>query len=81
MINAIKGFLQTTNMPPNVNLLLSAFNTSSINLNEAFSVDEKTLKPNCSERKMLFVLMCFKSLLYIILSKTLEKVVSNEIGL
>ena len=75
------AYCRSQKIPPTVNLLLSAFSTSSINLYEAFSVDEAVLKPNCSELKMLFVVMCFKSLSYINLSKTLEKQVSNEIGL
>jgi len=68
-------------MPPTVILLLSAFNILSISLYEAFSVDEEVLKPKCSTAKILLVSICFNSLSYIILSKTLENEVSKEICL
>jgi hypothetical protein len=62
-------------------MLLSAFKISSLSLNEAFSVDEEVLKPNCSAAKILLVSICFNSLSYIIRSKTLENEVNKEIGL
>jgi len=68
-------------MPPTTILLLSAFSIPSISLYEAFSVEEKVLKPNCSSLKILLVSICCISLLYMIFSKTLENAVNREIGL
>jgi predicted transcriptional regulator len=68
-------------MPPTVILLLRAFNISSISLQEALSVDEEILKPNCSSTKILLISMCFRHLSYIIFSKTLENEVNKEIDL
>jgi hypothetical protein len=68
-------------MPPTIILLLSAFNISSINLYKALSADEEVLKPNYSTTKILLIVICCKSLSYIIFSKTFENEVSKKIGL
>ena len=75
-----KAFCMSQKMPPTIILLLSAFNIMSISLYEVFSVDKEVLKLNCPTAKILLVSICFKSMSYIIFSKTLENEVSKEIG-
>jgi len=48
------AFSKSQNIPPTVNLLLSASNISFISLKEAFSVEELFLKPYCSVANILF---------------------------
>jgi len=56
MIHGVKFFSKSQNIPPTVNLLLSASNNSFISLTEAFSV-ELFLKPYCSTANILFSIL------------------------
>jgi len=75
------AFSKSQNIPPTLNLLLSASNISFISLKEAFSVEELFLKPYCSFANMLVWFMCWNNLVYITFSRIFEKYVSKEIGL
>ena len=75
------AFSKSQNIPPTVNLLLSASNISFISLKEAFSVEELFLKPYCSVAAILFWLMCWYNLVYITFSRFFDKDVSKGIGL
>jgi len=75
------AFSKSQNIPPTVNLLLSAINISFISLMEVFSVKELFLKPYCLVANILFWLMCWYNLVYITFSRISEKDVSKEIVL
>jgi len=72
------AFSKSQNIPPTVNLLLSASNISFISLMEAFSVEELFLKPYCLVPNILLWLMCWYNLVYITFSRIFEKGVSKE---
>jgi len=74
-------FSKSQNIPPTLNLLLSASNISFISLKEAFSVEELFLKPFCLFANILFWFMCWYNLVYITFSRIFEKDVSKGIGL
>jgi hypothetical protein len=82
MIQTVKGFFKSQNMPLTNNLLFRADNTctSSNNLQEAFSGDELCLKPYCSYANVQFCL-CWQSPEYITFLKTLKNDMSKETGL
>jgi len=75
------AFFKSQNIPPTLNLLLSASNISFISWKEAFSVYELFLKPYCSVANILFWLMCWYNIVYITFSTFFEKDVSKEVGL
>ena len=58
------AFSKSQNIPPTVNLSLSASNISFISFKEAFSVEELFLKPYCSVANILFWLLCWYNLVY-----------------
>ena len=56
MIDAIEGFLQVKENNSDIIFCLKLiFNILLIELNEACSVEEEVLKPNCSAAKILLV--------------------------
>ena len=59
------AFFKSQNIPPTLNLLLSASNISFISLKEAFSVEELFLKPYHSVANILFSLMWQYNLVHI----------------
>jgi len=67
------AFSKSQNIPPNVNLLLSASNISFISLKEAFSVEELFLKPYCLVANILFWLMCWYNLVYITFPESMKR--------
>ena len=66
------AFSKSQNIPPTVNLLLSASNISFICLKEASSV-ELFLKPYCSFANILFWVMCWYDLVYTIFPESLKR--------
>ena len=77
----MNAFSKSQNIPPTVNLLLSASNISFISLKEAFSVEELFLKPYFSVANILFWMMCWYNLGYITFSRIFEKDVNKDTGL
>jgi hypothetical protein len=53
-VHPFSHICRSQNIPPTVNLLLSASNISFISLKEAFTVEELFLKPYCSVVNILF---------------------------
>ena len=74
-------FSKSQNIPPTLNLLLSASNISFINLKEASSVEELFLKPYALFANILFWFMCWYNLVYITYPRIFEKDVSKGTGL
>ena len=72
----LNAFSKSQNIPPTVNLSLSASNISFISWKEYFSVEELFLKPYCSVANILFLLMCWYHLVYITFFRIFEKDVS-----
>ena len=81
MIYRVECLSKSQNIPPTVNLLLSASSISFISLKEAFSVEELYLKPYCLVGNILFWLLCWYNLVYITYSRIFENDVSKETGL
>jgi hypothetical protein len=80
-LNNQKLFFRKQKMPLTDSLLFIAIIISYIKLYEAFSVEVLLLNQYCSLKSMLFVHTCLYNLAYIRFSKTLEKEVSNDMGL
>jgi hypothetical protein len=74
------AFSRSQKMPPTMILLFKASRISLASLYTSFFVD-LVIKPKCTAVKILFLLMCSQSLIYIALSSTVENEITSDIGL
>jgi len=68
-------------MPPTMNLLFKAFRISLVRLYMALFVAALVLKPNCSSAKILFLLLCSQSWIYVAFYSNLENDIRIDTGL
>ena len=81
MIHAIKAYAKSQKIPATCIYWLIDFNTLSVILKTASSVDNPFLKPYCSVTSMLLICRCWLNLLSITFLNILEKTINNEMAL